>query len=575
MRLLRWMVGMLLILPLGAQAQNNAAAADPLAKALQQSNVFVGKTLRDQVDQGALEQLAQNAAPSRPLKIAVVSELPASGRQFGTRNGYAKALHDWLNLGRGTLIIRTNGGVSAATDAVPAARITQILQQHTAELRGDLVNGIRHTVADLDATAAAQSNSVPSNSNSPVANSPLMPNNGVSAGLPAGRDFNGTAGNSGGGVPGFLWLVPVVGIGGLGLWAGKRAMDRGQAMRQARQPLARLHGEVVNGIAYADTYLDLLPSSSDVEQARGARQQAAGLLDQANALTQTARNPEDYAHIEALLEQAKQLTSTCRSAINTATGGTGLAVAVDGTEWRATPAVHDNTPPDQSAPILPNLRAQDIPVNECAACFFCSRPARITDLTPITVAINGQRRKVLACADDVQIIQHGATPKVRSVSSGNGQNVPWYASRGYDPYRDYYRSDVMFVPGYGYDGGVADGFLFGALMTQSYAMPYPVFVGPSGIPTTDFAQSGPPVYADNGFNGGDMGGYDANTSGNDNSATDAGVGGIDFSGNADAGGAADFGSAGSVDFGSSGSDFGGGGADFSGGSDFGGGGGDY
>ncbi len=571
-----WMVGMLLILPMWARAQNNGAADDPLAKALQQSNVFVGKTLRDQVDQGALERLAQNAAPSRPLKIAVVSELPASGRQFGTRNGYAKALHDWLGLGRGTLIIRTDGGVSAATDAVPATRITQILQQHTFELRGDLVNGIRHTVADLDAAAATQPNGVPSNPNSPAANSPVAPSNGASADMPAGRDFNGTAANSGG-VPGFLWLVPVVGIGGLGLWAGKRAMDRGQAMRQARQPLARLHGEVVNGIAYADTYLDLLPSTSEVEQARGARQQAAGLLDQANALTQTARNAEDYARIEALLEQAKQLTQSCHSAIDTATGGTGLAVAVDGTEWRATPAIHDNTPPDQSAPILPNLRAQDIPVNERAACFFCSRPARITDLTPITVAINGQRRKVLACADDVQIIQQGATPKVRSVSSGNGQSVPWYASRGYDPYRDYYRSDVMFVPGYGYGGGMADGFLFGALMAQPYAMPYPVFVGPSGVPTTDFAQSGPPVVADNGFNGGDMSAFDANTNGNDNSSNDVGVGGIDFSGNADAGGAADFGSSGSVDFGSSGSDFGGGGADFSsGGSDFGGGGGgDY
>ena len=554
----RWIFGLMLtalLLPFGARAQNNANTDDPLAKALQQSNVFIGKTLRGQINQNVLDQLAQSASPDRPLKIAVVSQLPASGKQFSTRNGYTKALHDWLGLGRGTLIVRTNQGVSAATDAVPATQITQILQRHAPELKNDLANGIQQTVSDLDAAASGQANGVPS---TPIA--PTPSDNETAAAMPFSNGAGMTPTNSNEDVPGWLWLIPVAGIGGFGLWAGKRAMDKGQAMQQAKRPVERLHGDVVNGIAYADNYLDLLPASSDATQAQGARQQAAGLLEQANALVPTARTPADFGRIEALLEQAKQLTQTCHSFIDKATGGTGLAVAIDGTDYKATPATHDNTPPDQSAPILPHLRVEDIPANERAACFFCSRPVRITDLTPITVAINGQRRKVLACADDVRIVQQGATPKVRSVSTGNGHSVPWYASRGYDPYRDYYRSDMVFVPGYGYGSGVADGYLFGALMSQPYAMPYPVFVGPSGDPSNDFIQSGPPVYTDNSFNG--LGG------------NDAGVGGVDFGGNADAGGAADFSSSGSVDFGSSGSDFGGG-ADFgsSGGGDFGGGGG--
>ena len=176
MRTRRWMVGILLMLmlPLWARAQNGAAAEDPLAKALQQSNVFVGKTLRGQVDQNALEQLTQNASAERPLKIAVVGQLPASGKQFATRNNYTKSLHDWLGMGRGTLIIRTKEGISAATDAVPAAQITQILQKHASELKGDLVNGIRQTVADLDAAAAGQANGVPVTPNSPVS-----PDNGT------------------------------------------------------------------------------------------------------------------------------------------------------------------------------------------------------------------------------------------------------------------------------------------------------------------------------------------------------------------------------------------------------------
>ena len=85
--------------------------------------------------------------------------------------------------------------------------------------------------------------------------------------------------------------------------------------------------------------------------------------------------------------------------------------------------------------------------------------------------------------------------------------------------------------------GVADGFLFGALMAQPYAMPYPVFINQSGDPSNDFVQSGSPVYADSGFNGGnDTGGYDNSAAaGYANGGNDAGVGGADFSGNADAG----------------------------------------
>src|SRR5690242_20141892 len=101
-----------------AQRGNGSDTQDPLARALQQSSVFVGRTLSGTVDADALKALTTREPADRPLKIAVVSQLPSAGRQFGTRDRYTKALHDYLGLGRGTLIIVTQRGVSAATDAI-------------------------------------------------------------------------------------------------------------------------------------------------------------------------------------------------------------------------------------------------------------------------------------------------------------------------------------------------------------------------------------------------------------------------------------------------------------------------
>src|SRR5690242_12926848 len=107
---------LLLAVSLLAQAQGDSpfATKDPLAQALQQSSVYVGKTLRDRVDTNALEQITQQEPPDRPLKIAVLNQLPASGSVYGSRDAYTKALHDYLGLGRGTLLIVTQRGVSAA-----------------------------------------------------------------------------------------------------------------------------------------------------------------------------------------------------------------------------------------------------------------------------------------------------------------------------------------------------------------------------------------------------------------------------------------------------------------------------
>jgi hypothetical protein len=550
MRNVLWILCLLslaLIAPVRAQRGNSPfATSDPLAKALQQSNVYVGKTLRGQIDEGALRAIADRAPSDRPLKIAVVRQLPETGRQYGTRDRYTQALHDYLRLGSGTLLITTQQGVSVATDALTPQQISQIVQQNTSYIQNDPVDGIRRTVDALYARSPTMPAQAPAVNNAPGAFRPPPP-------------------ETGGGLSDYWWLLPVAGVGGGLVWWGKKAADKRRAMLAAMQPVQRLHREVVEGISYADNYLDLLPASDDATAARQARQEAAALLEQAKSSARAARTPEDYGRAQALLEQAQEQVAACRKHIDIATGGTGVAVAVEGTDYKATPATAT-----QAAPVLSNIHPDDIPENERAACFFCSRPARISDLTPVTITLNGQRRKVLACADDVRIIQNGATPEVRTVEE-NGRSIPWSQSRAYDPYRDYNRYPPVYAPGYGsYDGGFFSGLLLGSLISPPVPMAYPVFVTPSGYATNDWQAADPNTIPEQTAGGSDDPGLDH-------------VGGADFFGvgGNNAGDSGDFGTAdfGGSDFG--GSDFGGsdfGGSDF-GGSDFGGGdsggGGDY
>jgi hypothetical protein len=537
------------------------ATQDPLAQALQGSPVYVGKALRDRIDGGALERITQQEPQDRPMKIAVVNELPQSGKVYGNRTAYTKALHDYLGLGRGALLIVTHRGPLMATDALPAGQVDEILHRNVSAIQNDPVQGIQRAVNDLDAAAGG-----------------------------GGGQGQGTAPTpaSDQGFPGWLIGVPLLVVGGgAAIWASQRAAKKRHAMQAARLPVERLRGQVLEGLTYTDTYLDLLPPSEDATTARNERQRAAALLEQAAGFARAAHTPGDYGRAEALLEDAKQATDKAKACIDRATGGTGMAVALDGTEYKATPVNPNGTPNMQAAPILSGLNAEDIPPSERAACFFCSRPARITDLTPVTVAINGQRRKVLACADDVRAIQQGATPAVRTVQE-NGQTVPWYRSTSYDPYRSYGYT-VGYDPyyGYGYGGGVIDGLFLGAMLSQPAPVAYPVFVNNDGYATADPGQA---MMPDNtpeiqnagsadffGAGGADFG-NDSGGFGNDNSGSDFASGNdtADYGGN-DNGSGWDSGSTDSGGWDSGGSDFGGGdsgGGDFGGG-DSGGGGGDY
>jgi hypothetical protein len=369
----------------GQRERPRTSTSDPLAQALTRQNVFVGRTRAASVSETALNELAAAAPADRPLKIAVVSGLPPGSQQrYRTRDRYTDALHNYLNLGRGTLIVVTSGGVSVSTDSLSNSQITRVLRENARFAQTDPVDGIRRIVQSIDSA--------------------------VAGGIQREQRADETRGN--------LLLVGAgaLGVGGAFLLA-RRASARKRLLDQARQPAQRLHSETVEHISYADAYMDLLPASVDATKAKEFRQQASELLEQ--------RTPEDFGRAQAILEEASEAAQKSRHHVDLATGGTGFAVAVEGTDYRATPALTDGTEASRHAPVDLSVRAEDIPAAERGACFFCSRPARISDLTPITVGIDGKRRKVLACNEDVKIIKEGATPEVRTVEDEGGQ-VPWF-----------------------------------------------------------------------------------------------------------------------------------------------------
>ena len=522
-------------------AQSPFATQDPLAQALTKSDVYVGKTLRAQVSQDALLKLTSSAKPERPLKLAVLNTLPGSGKVYGTRGAYAKALHDYLGLKQGTLILVTKNGASVATDSLPVQKSDEILKNHIGEIQRDPVAGILHTVEDLE--QAAQNGNVASAPNGAPNASP----NQVSKQDDAGLIALGLA----------VMAVPVIAIGGGLVWLFKSLGAKRKRMQVAYERVKVRRGEVLEGIVYSDAYLDLLPDSQSALDAKRARKEAAELLDQAAAMAKTSRTPEEMERVEAILDLSKTQTDLCRRQIDIATGGTGLAMALENGDFRATPLTPDGATAFQPAPQRVE-RMEDIPVNERGACFFCSCPSRIDELTPITITENGKRRKVLACVDDVRSIQGGAAPAVRSVSYG-GRSIPWYQAPGYDPYRDYSRN-VSYCSSY--DSGFWDALFISSMLSQPVY--YPIFVGSDGGYSNSMDDSAMQPNYDSG-----MSNSPEYVSGNDSSNFDGaasedffGNGGSDFGGDSGGGWSSDSSSdSGGFDFGgfdSGGSDFGGG-----------------
>ncbi len=486
-------------------ASSNAAAKpnystafknDPIARALKKNDVFVGGNQWRRVNIANLVQLSESNPTGMPVKVAVVGNIPADGGMFKSRNSYTHALHKWLKLGDGVLLVLSSHGVSLATGKLNTSQINSILQNNAYLLKSDPTQGLTQTIASVAAKEQQDATENVATQQPPISipQGQTMPNGYTTepdgtilinensqqlANLDPFEVFGGA-------------LLVLFSLGFLGALlkspAGRYNRDLVSAATTPQsnetpydtlRQVKRLHEFVIQNIAFIDNYLDLLPQSAHSQSARQARDSAAVLDNQATELV-SHDTVTDVDRAQCLLEQACDYVTACRRAINLATNGTGVAVGLDGAR---TGAVAGES--QLFAAGTDTTMVEDIPQNERGACFFCSKPTRLSQLTPLTIVVVGQRRKVLACADDVRIVEHGSTPKIRMVEV-QGKQVPWYRSPGYDPYRDYFSGAAYYSPISSNDGEFHAYNLFGSAVSScDEPISYPIFIVSSGASSCD------------------------------------------------------------------------------------------
>jgi hypothetical protein len=277
--------------------------------------------------------------------------------------------------------------------------------------------------------------------------------------------------------------------------------------------------EVLEGISYLDKYDGLLADPSVTSQLIQHRQTAFDAYERAQGRLATLKTEADAANVQEYLQDAARSVAEGKNLIAEATGGTKTAFQIPAS--------------------LQEIDTRKSPLFEPKAGvdFFTGQYA--DDLQPIEIAIDGNRRTVMASRESISALQSGQAPQIAGQNL-NGQFTPWYGVPDYQP---------GYGRGYGFGGGggslVGDLLMFSAF--SSLFNPFDRGYDRQGSYNAGFAdgansgnqQSSP---TDSGFDS--SGGFDFNSS--DNS------GGFDFGGG-DSGGGFDFGGGdgGGGDFGGS------------------------
>ncbi|MER3496498.1 MAG: hypothetical protein C4320_06815, partial [Armatimonadota bacterium] len=164
-----------------------------------------------------------------------------------------------------------------------------------------------------------------------------------------------------------------------------------------------------------------------------------------------AKNEVGYGNAARAFASTLQDFEQAKSQIALATGGTGVGFRI--------PPQLDTT----NAPLL-----DPIP----GVSFFSSQPS--TNLVPVEISINGQRRTVMVTPEERAQFEAGQVPAMLGRQQ-NGGFQPWYDDRGYDPRRDWtpagYGGMGYGCPwsygyggwggGLGWGGSLLDGILLG------------------------------------------------------------------------------------------------------------------
>jgi tetratricopeptide (TPR) repeat protein len=508
-----------------SRSGGTSAEANQIIRALTEGDVYVHPDLAGQVDADAIRATVQAARPT-VVKVVAVPKLGP----YPTPAAMADDLRKQLDLsGDAAVVVGTPRRLAASSGRLSSAQVDEALRE--AGLAQAYAQG---GLGDALAVAAR------------------------AMGGQVRADQRGDANRAGS-----LGLLALLAVGGGLAFVAAR---RGRALADAKAPGEQLRQEALKNLSYVDGYLDLLPAGASAERARALRASAYEKYATANALLNQSKDPNEVRQAEPLLRQALDELTECRSEIDRATGGTGVAMSVPEIPTLETDA--DRVRRFKTAEQIKSREEADrlqreidaLPEDQRGVSFFSGQPLPKGQLVPVQLVIDGQKRTVMASREEAEQIKRGQTPQVRAFDDGNGQYVPWYENRRYDPYRDYYGGWGMG----GFGGGMGTfvnlfllSQLFGGGLFHGYGYGY-------GAPVVINNYPGGYGYGDNGgFGGGGFfGGADP---GPQYDPTPDHSGGFDFFGQQGyddtSGDGFGFGDSGGADFG--GGDFGGG--DFGGG----------
>jgi uncharacterized membrane protein YgcG len=396
--------------PDSGQPMNRTSAQD-IIRGLTEGDVFVVPSLRDEVNQ---EELQQVATSLRPLKVKTLVTAGTGG--YRSREELAEDLRKRLKLNPDSvLIVATTAGVSATSERLNNDQINRAIQESG-------LDGVLSTEGPTAMVATAMR----------AAAKASVQDRNTDSGLAVGA-------------------VAVAGLGVGGFLLMRRAKQQ-QAMNTAKERVEGKRQAVIQSLSYVDGYIDILPRGEDADQAKRLRASAFEKFDTANGLIKSARKPEEVEQALPLLTDAERELTECRQAIDRATGGTGIAMGLLETPDLATDIqkAQRYRKAEELRTAEERIRLQQeveaLPAQERGVSFFSGRPMPSSALIPVTVVVSGQKRTVMATPEEAEMILQGRMPPVRSFRDREtGRYIPWYEYSNYDPYRDYYAYDSRLL----------------------------------------------------------------------------------------------------------------------------------
>jgi len=382
-------------------------AAGNITQQLTTGDVYVERGMR--VDVARLQAVARELQPT-VVKFVVFNSTSDSRRLGRDADRIRRSLSDYVNRGQGYVIVASRAGIAVSSSSMSRNDMSEMARQVAPRMgAGDYTGGLQALARGLVRAHPARA----------------VARTGVAAGgVPEAPRSN--AGIIVLGILGFVavLVIAMVAIGKIGARRRMRAM---------RGPIERLKGEVILQMGHLDDAISTLDPDT-AARVREARTAAGTKLDEAARLLSRPSSERDLNRAQSLLDAAQADLDRGRAIANRAQSGQPVATGATASSPGAAPPVY----PSAAEPGTDDgTDWSSVPESERGVCFFCSRPSRMSELTPVTVRLDEKPQKVLACAGDLETIRSGQVPQIRAFER-DGRYVPWYADDRYDPYRDYY-----------------------------------------------------------------------------------------------------------------------------------------